>query len=498
MQTDSVGDETAQLMSTYLQDGLVYVDLVAQQASPFKTGNACSELGGRPGELALRCRIQYLIYVNIKAYRFQLRTRPVVEVQLRRFAGMGRWVWNTALAEQRARHARGEKYAGHAEMCKWLTAWRNAPATAWLADGAIHPQQQVLRRLDEAYRRLFSKAGGFPSFKRYGDEPGIRFPDSKQFAMDAANGRIKLPKLGWLRLRMSQPVEGVLRNVSITREGARWFASIQVEANETVPALGVGPTLGIDLGITQFAAFSDEVLCTAGDGNAPKVLQHHLAPLKALAKQQVRLKRHQRSVARKKKGSSNRKKAVARLGALHRRIAHQRSDWLHKLTTDLADAHSVIALEDLRIKNMSTSAKGTVEAPGKNVRQKAGLNRSILDAAWGEFGRQLSYKVQWRGGQVILVNPAYTSRTCRICGHESAENRKSQSLFACVACGHAENADVHAAKNILAAGHAVWSSALPQERPPDACGGEVSRAAPARAKRAAPLKQEPTEAKALA
>jgi len=419
---------------------------------------------------------------SIKAFRFQMRTRPSVEAQLRRYAGMGRWVWCRALDEQRARHARGEKYAGHAEMCKWLTAWRNAPTTAWLAEGPIHPQQQVLRRLDETYRRFFAKTGGFPSFKRRGEEPGIRFPDPKQFSMDAANGRIKLPKLGFVRLRMSQPVEGVLRNVSITKEGSKWFASIQVETRETVPSLGLTPTLGIDLGLAKFAAMSD--------GSAA-------APLKALAKQQVRLKRYQRSVSRKKKGSANRKKAVSRLGALHRRIAHQRSDWLHKLTTDLADRHPVIALEDLRIKNMSASARGTVDAPGKNVRQKAGLNRGILDAAWGEFARQLTYKVEWRGGRVILVNPAYTSRTCRICGHESAENRRSQALFACVACGHTENADVHAAKNILAAGHAVWLSES-KGSSADACGGDVSRAAPVRVRRAAPVKQEPTEAKALA
>lgn len=416
----------------------------------------------------------------MRAYRFQLRCKPAQERSLRRFAGCMRWVWNKALEEHKRRHDEGEKFARYAGMCKWLTAWRNDPATAWLADGPIHPQQQVLRRLDEAYRRFFAKTGGFPSFKRRGEEPGIRFPDPKEFSLDAANGRIKLPKLGWVRLRMSQPVEGVLRNVSITREGAKWFTSIQVEANETVPALGLAPTLGIDLGLAQFAAMSDG---------------QTVVPLKALSKQQVRLKRYQRAVSRKKKGSTNRRKAVAKLGALHRRIAHQRSDWLHKLTTDLAERHPVIALEDLRIKNMSASAAGTVDAPGKNVRQKAGLNRFILDAAWAEFARQLSYKVEWRGGRVILVNPAYTSRTCRMCGNESSENRKSQALFACVACDHTENADVHAAKNILAAGHAVWSSE--KDLSTVACGGEVSRAAPARVRRAAPSKQEPAEANVL-
>jgi putative transposase len=425
---------------------------------------------------------------SMKAFRFQLRLAPAQQRQLQRWAGGLRWVWNQALAEQRARHARGERYASYAEMCKWLTAWRNAPDTQWLAGGPVHTQQQALKRLDEAYKRFFAaaKAGqaggrgrtGPPEFKRRGQEPGIRYPDAKQFELDAANGRIKLPKLGWLRLRMSQPVTGELRNVSVTREGARWHVSIQVLIADALPA-GLAPSLGIDLGLTQFAALSTGEL---------------VPPLKALARQQCRLRRYQRSVSRKKKGSANRLKAVARLGNLHRKIARQRSDWLHKLSTGLADRHPVIALEDLKVKNMSASARGTAAAPGKRVRQKAGLNRGILDAAWGEFTRQLGYKTQWRGGQVILVNPAYTSRTCRVCAHECAENRQSQSSFICVACGHTEHADVHAAKNSLAAGHAAWArSQASLGSQPDACGGDVRRGRRASAGRAAPTKQEPSE-----
>ena len=424
---------------------------------------------------------------SLRAYRYQLRSSAALERQLRRYAGQLRWLWNAALAEQRARHARGEKYAGYADMCKWLTAWRNAPGTAWLAEGPVHPQQQVLKRLDEAYQRFFAKSGGFPAFKKRGDEPGLRFPDAKQIELDQPNGRIKLPKLGWVRVRLSRPVAGTVRNVSVVREGAgphaRWFASIHVEVNATIEALDVAPTLGIDLGLAAFAATSEGAL---------------VEPLKALARQQKRLKHAQRAVARNKKGSANRKKAVHRLGALHRRIAHQRADWLHKLTTELADRHAVIAIEDLRVANMSASARGTAAQPGANVRQKARLNCAILDAAWGEFGRQLTYKVEWRGGRVVLVNPAYTSRTCRICGHESAHNRKSQALFACVACGHTEHADVHAAKNILAAGHAVWAGERASASLPAACEGEVRRAASARTKRAAPAKQEPTEASVIA
>ena len=149
---------------------------------------------------------------QLKAFRFQLRPKPAQARQLSRWSGQLRWIWNQALKEQRARHARGEKYAGHASMCQWLTSWRNADATKWLAEGPAQPQQQVLKRLDEAYQRFFKKAGGFPNFKKHGFDPGIRFPEPKQFELDVAGQRLKLPKLGWIRLRLSRPVEGELRN----------------------------------------------------------------------------------------------------------------------------------------------------------------------------------------------------------------------------------------------------------------------------------------------
>lgn len=306
---------------------------------------------------------------TLRAYRFQLRCKPAHERQLRRISGCLRWVWNAALGRQQERHAAGEKYAGYAQMCQWLTAWRNDPATAWLAQAPIHPQQQVLRRLDEAYKRFFAQQGGFPKFCRRGEEPGIRFPDPKQFALDQGNGRIKLPKLGWMRLRQSRPVEGTLKNVSLRREGQRWFCSIQVEQPETLPAAGVKPTLGIDLGLALFAATSDG---------------QEISPLKALECQQRRLRRYQKALSRKKKGSANRRKAVDRLARLHRRIAHQRSDWLHQrsdwlhqLTTGLADRHPVIAIEDLKILNMSVWAQREAEpqACGEDVRRKAAAKR---------------------------------------------------------------------------------------------------------------------------
>lgn len=431
---------------------------------------------------------------SIKAFKFRLRAKPAAERCLNRWNGQLRWVWNQALAEQQRRHAAGEKFATYVDMCKWLTAWRNAPETAWLAEGPVHAQQQVLKRLEASYKRFFeaAKKGDTrrvkpPRFKHRGDDPGIRFPDPKGLELDQQNGRIKLPKLGWVRIRQSCKIIGELRNVTLTTKLGKWYVSIQVRVPEVLPAADLQSTLGIDLGLVNFATLS------TGE---------HIQPLRALACKQARLRRHQKSMSRKVKGSANWKKAVKKVGRTYQRVANCRADWTHKLTTELADRHVVIAIEDLKVANMSASAKGTAAVPGKRVRQKAGLNKAILDASWAEFRRQLGYKLTARGGQLIAVDPAYTSQTCHACGHVDAANRTSQSTFTCVACGHTDHADVNAARNILARAKALADLAqienvqIEQEGPDMAriaCREDVSRARPARARHAASVKQEPAE-----
>ncbi|HFO1783386.1 TPA: RNA-guided endonuclease InsQ/TnpB family protein [Escherichia coli] len=143
---------------------------------------------------------------------------------------------------------------------------------------------------------------------------------------------------------------------------------------------------------------------------------------------------------------------------LHSRIANIRRDYLHKVTTTVSKNHAMIVIEDLKVSNMSKSAAGTVSQPGRHVRAKSGLNRSILDQGWYEMRRQLEYKQLWRGGHVEAVNPAYTSQRCSCCGHTEKANRRTQSKFECKACGYAENADVNAARNILAAWHAQMAT----------------------------------------
>ena len=177
-------------------------------------------------------------------------------------------------------------------------------------------------------------------------------------------------------------------------------------------------------------------------------------PLNAFKKLEKQLAKEQRKLSRKTKKSKNWYKQKAEITKLHLKIADARKDYLHKVSTGISKNHAVVVLEDLKVANMSKSAKGTLEAPGRNISQKSRINKAILDQGWGEFHRQLEYKQVWRGGWVLLVNPAYTSQQCSCCGHTSKENRKNQEQFVCMACGFAANADHNAATNIKRAGHA--------------------------------------------
>lgn len=218
--------------------------------------------------------------------------------------------------------------------------------------------------------------------------------------------------------------------------------------------------VGLDAGVTKLATLSDGTV---------------YQPVNSFKARQRKLAMLQRQLSRKVKFSANWQKQKKKIQRLHSHIANIRRDYLHKVTSEISKNHAMIVIEDLKVSNMSKSAKGTAERHGQNVRAKSGLNRSILDQGWYEMRRQLEYKQLWRGGQVLAIPPAYTSQRCACCGHTAKENRQTQSKFVCQVCGYTENADINGARNILAAGHAVF-----------ACGGMVQSGRP--------LKQEPTEA----
>jgi len=378
---------------------------------------------------------------RLQAFKYELMPNGQQERQMRRFAGACRFVYNKALALQKERYERGEKKFGYAGLCKLLTEWRNSPDTVWLADAPVHPLQQALKDLERAYSNFFAKRADFPRFKKKGRSDSFRYPDPKQIKLDQANSRLFLPKLGWLRYRNSRKVLGTVKNVTVSQSCGKWFVSIQTERDVEQP-IPQGGAVGIDMGIARFATLSDGTF---------------YAPLNSFKRHETRLRKAQQAMSRKVKFSNNWKKAKVRIQRIHSRIANARRDFLHKTSTAISKNHAMVCIEDLQVRNMSKSAAGTADAPGRNVRAKSCLNKSILDQGWFEFRRQLDYKLAWRGGRLIAVPSQNTSRTCPCCGHVSAANRQTQARFKCVECGFEDNADVVGAINVLRAGHARFA-----------------------------------------
>ena len=394
---------------------------------------------------------------RLQAYRFELRPSGFQNRQMGRFAGTCRSVFNRALAIQRERHGEGLNNESITALSKRLTAWRNDPATPWLAQTPVHPQQQALRDLHRAYSNFFAGRAGRPRFRRKWGATSFRYPDAKQFRVDQANSRICLPKLGWMRYRNSRVIEGELRNITVSRSCDKWFASIQTKREVPAPGPRCG-VAGIDMGVARFATLSDGTF--------------HV-PLPSFQRHEAALRKANQALGRKVKFSSNWSKAKARVQRVHHRRACVRSDYLHKASTTICKNHAIVSVEDLRVAAMTASAKGTAERLGKNVRRKAGLNRAILDQGWFEFRRQLDYKAEWNGGRLVAVPPQYTSQQCSACGHTAKANRRSQECFICAACGFDKHADWNAAINIRRAGLAriaceVSGSSRQQQEPTEA------------------------------
>ena len=248
---------------------------------------------------------------------------------------------------------------------------------------------------------------------------------------------------------------GELRNVTVSSKGGQWFVSIQTQREVELPATPATTAIGIDLGIARFATLSDGT---------------YLEPRNSFKSKAAKLAKYQRRMAHKQKFSNNWKKAQANVQKIHTQIANARRDFLHKATTTLSQNHAFVFIEDLQVRNMSKSAAGTAENPGKNVAQKSGLNKAILDQGWGEFRRQLDYKMAWKGGMLFTVPPHYTSQECPECHHVAADNRQTQARFVCVKCHYENNADHVGAINVLewgyrllACGDAALSRSVKQE-----------------------------------
>jgi putative transposase len=248
--------------------------------------------------------------------------------------------------------------------------------------------------------------------------------------------KVRLQGIGCVKVNVHRAVQGVVKTISVKREGRRWYLVLSCDGVPAEPLAPTGAVAGIDMGLTHFASTSDGA---------------HIADPRHGRASAERLATAQQALSRAKRGSNRRRKAAERVAACHRKVRNQCTDFAHKTALALVRNYDLIAHEALRVANMSRSASGTIENPGTNVAAKSGLNRSIADAGWSAFLAILTYKAESAGRLVIAVEPANTSRTCAECGHCARENRSGEA-FRCLACGHTAHADVNAAVNILRAG----------------------------------------------
>jgi len=372
-------------------------------------------------------------------------------------------VWNKALALKKEAWQNEKKSLSYCALAGLLKDWKGDPDTSFLKDAHSQILQQALKDLDRAYTNFFQGRAGYPRFHKRGIRDSFRYPQG--YKLDEGNSRIYLPKIGWMRYRKSREIVEEIRNVTVSLKNDRWYIALQTEREIPEPVHPSSSSVGIDMGIARFATLSDGSF---------------YLPLDSFRKHEKQLARAQKALSRKQKFSQNWYKAKKRVSQIHEDIANARKDFLHKTSAAISKNHALVVLENLQVRNMSGSAKGTLENPGRCVKSKSGLNKAILDQGWFEFRRQLEYKLSWRGGNLILVPPQNTSRRCSVCGYISKENRPSQAQFRCLSCGQKANADENAAMNILAAGLAA-----------SACGEDIR---PGRILfPAASAKQEPAE-----
>ncbi|MFF0311998.1 RNA-guided endonuclease InsQ/TnpB family protein [Streptosporangium sp. NPDC004379] len=371
--------------------------------------------------------------------RYRLRPTPTQEATLAEHCRHARYVWNLAVEQYSFWWPGRGSAPGFAEQCRQLTEAR--AACPWLAQGSVVVQQQALKDFAQAMANFFGGTHDKPGWRKRGRSEGFRIVAVKAEDVRRLSrhvGEVRIPKVGWVRFRWSRPVPAGVKSYRVARDRAgRWHVAFAA-VPQPIPAPGNGEAVGVDRGVVVSAALSTGELLT-------------VAPLRET--EQARLRRLERRLARAKPGSARRAKVKAALARLKARRKDRRKDWVEKTSTDLARRFDVIAVEDLKVAAMTRSARGTLEKPGRGVRQKAGLNRGILANGWSMLLTRLEDKAP---GRVIRVDPAFTSQCCSVCGVVDRRARESQARFRCRSCHHVGHADVNAARNLAhAAGHAV-------------------------------------------
>jgi putative transposase len=387
-----------------------------------------------------------------RSYKFRLRPTRKQEAALSACLEDTRQLYNAALEERREAWRRGRHRVTFYSQDAQLKEIRAADPERY-ARWSFTCERAAIRRLDRAFRAFFRRCAagekpGYPRFKGRGWWDSVEWPAGNGARWDSVRHpsvtRVYLHGVGHVRAHQHRVIQGRVKTITAKREGSRWYVILSCDEVPADPLAPVGASVGIDMGVASFLATSDGI-------QVPN--PRHLA---ASAEE---LAAAQESLARKKRGSNRRKKAVAKLAALHGKIRRQRLDHAHNTALALVRHHDLIVHEDLQVANMTKRPKPRPDGNGGHLPNgaaaKAGLNKSILDAGWGVFLRILSAKAESAGRQVIAVDPRRTSQRCAQCGHVASGNRVSQAQFCCLACGHHAHADVNAARNILRAGLAL-------------------------------------------
>jgi putative transposase len=387
--------------------------------------------------------------------KYRLHLTPEQAEFAERIGGACRSVWNTAL-EQRRTYRRRDGWIGYHEQARQLVEAK--AEFAWLSEVPGHCLQQTLIDLDQACSRHGTWKVRWKSRAR--NAPSFRFPEGAKIAIERLNrrwARARLPKLGWVRLRITRPLGGTVKNATVSRDGRHWYVSFLVEDGAVTPERhgNPGSAVGIDRGVAK--------IVTRSDG----LFHHQVFARDREVEHAVTL---QRRLARTRKGSGRRMRAAAKLGNALAKVRRRRADFAAKTAHALATGFELIVFEALATKNMTAGVapRPDPERQGaflpNGAASKSGLSRSILDKGWHRIELAVRSKARYTGTCVITVNPAYTSQTCNVCTVVDRRSRESQAVFRCTSCGNFEHADVNAAKNILTAGRAEHARARPAVR----------------------------------
>jgi len=370
----------------------------------------------------------------LKVVKVRLYPNKAQKQLINKTFGSCRFVYNILLDAKIKAYECGDNLSSY-ELKKRLVPMKKVEGGEFLKEVDSTALQNSVLKIDIAYKNFFRRVklgeiAGFPRFKS-------KHHSRQSYQTSTAsikNGKLYLPKIGEIKTKFHRgTIEGKIKTITVSCEANQYYASINYEdgAKEEIGSNN-GKSIGIDVGVKVFAYTSDNQKFKQVD----------------LTKEIQKIIKAQKVLSIRKKGSKNRQKAKSKLAKRHLKLKNKRNDFLHKITKKLSE-NQTIAVENLMIKNMSKKAKGSIENPNMRASAKAGLNRSILQQSWGKFFELLEYKLKRNGGELIKVDPKFTSQKCSCCGYISKENRESQAKFICKQCGYSANADFNASLNIL-------------------------------------------------